>query len=91
MRTGFSASLLASVLLMPASITLAADSGFVPPISVYMHTDFDETDSPFSPRPWQPESGSWLASGGTYNNTSAAPTALTTMTEYSPNPFVAPN
>jgi hypothetical protein len=91
MRTGFSALLLACFLLMPASVTLAADSGFVPPTSVYMHTDFDESDSPFSPQPWQPESGTWLASRGTYNSTSAAPTALTTITEYSPNPFGAPN
>lgn len=86
MRTGVLGPLLACILLMGASSVHAADSGFVPPTSVYMHTDFDEYDSPFEPETWQPEAGSWRASGGTYNNAGAAPTALTVIAEYYPNP-----
>lgn len=91
MPSGFVRSWAACALLILTSVSLAMDSGFVPPTSVYMHTDFDEVDSPFSPEPWQPEAGAWLASAGTYNNTSAAPTALTTITEYYPNPNGPPN
>jgi hypothetical protein len=91
MRAGFSGPLLACVLLTAIGITHAADSGFVPPTSVYMHTDFDESDSPFNPESWQAEAGSWRASGGTYNNTSVGPTSLTIITEYYPNPNGPPN
>jgi hypothetical protein len=86
MRTASLRLFIAIVLCCTSTVVFAADSGFVPPTSVYMHTDFDEADSPFSPHPWEPATGAWLASGGSYNSITSVMTALTTMAEYSPNP-----
>lgn len=78
--------------VLAATVATAADSGFVPPTSIFLHTDFDEPSAPPSiPHPWEIHAGSWTAAGGTYNSTSPTPTAITTIFEYVPNPNGPPN
>jgi hypothetical protein len=61
----------------------AVDSGYIPPLAVYVSEGFGTADSaPFDPQPWESVGGSWKAAAGTYDNTLAAATAVSTIFEY---------
>lgn len=70
MKLLFAVAAGASIVLGTAA--LAAD---IPPTAYDLLEDF--TVPGLVPNTWQPLSGSWTASDGTYNSTQAAPTALT--------------
>jgi hypothetical protein len=91
MRTVNSAWLVLSVTLVVANVATALDSGFDPPLAVYYRTDFPAATTPSLPNAWQIETGSWLAANGTYNSTTAARTAISTIFEYFPDPNGPPS
>jgi hypothetical protein len=64
-------ALMAGSFTVLGTAALAAD---VPPIGYDLREDF--TPAELVPDTWQPLSGSWSASGGTYNSTAPAPTAI---------------
>lgn len=64
------------VTLLPA-VAPAMDSGFSPPTATFLFTDFEDGTSPAGIN-----SGSWSVAGGSFNSTSAVPTATATVDEY---------
>jgi hypothetical protein len=82
MSTRYRTSLLLAILAVVPSVASAVDSGFVPPNAVYVREQFGTSTEPFVPYSWESVGGSWQAAAGTYDNTLAAPTAISTVTEY---------
>jgi hypothetical protein len=79
---------LMAMLAAGANVALAMDSGYRPPTAVHVSEEFGTADSaPFDPQPWEPVGGSWKATAGTYDNTLAAATAISTISEYVINPM----
>jgi hypothetical protein len=87
MRTVNSAWLVLAV----ANVATALDSGFLPPLAVYYRTDFPAATTASLPNAWQIEAGSWMAANGTFDSTAAAPTAISTIFEYFPDPNGPPS
>lgn len=71
------AALAALASAMPAQ---AIEPDFTPPEGFLHNQDFEGVHG--IPRPWEVALGTWQADGQTYNSTSAASSAITTMFEY---------
>jgi hypothetical protein len=77
------AALVTLALLLFAPTSLAQIFFFEPPTGILLAHDFSRAD--LLARHWQPITGTWSATSGTYNSTTAASTALTIVFAY-PNP-----
>ena len=75
--------------VLGTTLVRAMDSGYVPPIAIHYHTDFHETQQVI-PQHWEALGGNWSVSNGTYNSIVAAPTAISSIFQYSVNPFATP-
>jgi hypothetical protein len=91
MRTRCGMWITVTMLAIASNFAAAVDSGYLPPTAVYVREQFGTIDAaPFDPSPWEAQGGSWKAQRGYYDSTLAAPTAMSTITEYIIDPIAAP-
>ena len=84
-RNGVVHSTLFLLIALLPTVAPALELGFKPPTAIFLRTDFDDGTSPAGIN-----SGSWSVADGSFNCTSAVPTATATVAEYEINPFEAP-
>jgi hypothetical protein len=75
--------------LLPSLAAAQATTDFEPPIAVFYHTDFEAAGTP--PESWSIDAGSWSVANDSYNSTSAATPATSTIAEYVINPIDPPH
>lgn len=89
MHTSVYRALLILAALLPAVAVAQLDTGFEPPTAIFYKTDFDTAGTP--PENWAIDAGSWSVANGSYNSTSAATPATSTIVEYVINPIDPPH
>jgi hypothetical protein len=87
MRKSISSTLLILAALLPA-YGAAMEAGFNPPLAIFYDTEFSES-SPV-PEDWEINAGTWSVASGSYNSTTAAAVATSTMFQYIVIPFDPP-
>jgi hypothetical protein len=84
-RNGIAHSTLFLLIALLPTVAPAMDSGFSPPTAIFLVADFEDGTSPAGIN-----SGSWSVAGGSFNCTSAVPTATATVAEYEVDPIAPP-
>jgi hypothetical protein len=88
-RAGVIALVVSSATLAAGNVARAIEPDFSPPTATTYSQDFDGVHG--IPQSWQVALGRWSADGQTYNSTTAASAAVTTIFEYIPlNPASPP-